>query len=104
MSVLRGAGDTLPVVSSFQNPFNLCAMHQAESGARRWQLEDGGTGVAPGQLSGPSLPSDSISSKEKYVYPGKAAVLVAVALLSVACNHPLSSTAVSPVLSLQWSQ
>lgn len=46
MSVLREARDTLLVVSSSQNPFNV--MHQAESGARRWQLEDGGTGVAPG--------------------------------------------------------
>ncbi|KAI1232275.1 hypothetical protein IHE44_0006721 [Lamprotornis superbus] len=28
-----------------QNPFNLCVMHQAEIGARRWQLEGGGTVV-----------------------------------------------------------
>lgn len=31
------------VVSSSQNPFNLRGTQQAESGARRWQLEDGGT-------------------------------------------------------------
>lgn len=51
-----------------------------------------------GQLSGLSLPSDSISSKEKCVCPGKAAVVVAVPFHSVPSNHPLSSTEVSPVL------
>lgn len=51
-----------------------------------------------GQLSGLSLPSDSISSKEKYVCPGKAAVVVAVPFHCVPSNHPLSATEVSPVL------
>lgn len=54
-----------------------------------------------GQPSGSSLPSDSIGSKEEGVDPGKAAVVVAVALLRVPCNHPLGSTLVSPVLSPQ---
>lgn len=48
MSVSRGAGDTSLGVSSSQNLFDLCVMHQTENGARRWQLEDGDSGVAPG--------------------------------------------------------
>lgn len=75
----------LLVVSSSQNPFNLCGTQQAESGARRWQLEDDGTSVSllewlERQLSSLLLPSGSITDKKKKrVFSGKADLLEAAA-------------------------
>lgn len=74
----------------------LCTRQKVEQGGGSWKMV---TVVwLQGQLCCPSLPSSSISSKHKCVYPGKAPVVVAVAFLSMPSHPPLRARAVSAVL------